>query len=280
MTDGGLNGPLGDDGAPWRRQPNFSEGLAITVKSTVAGRGRPIIAVLRHNDGQPRGVHAGAVVVEAVSFTASDAAKAAAGHRARGSRPRARAPGPDPRAQIVVYGGGATGQRTASRSREDRRRARRRAVGASRAVTTPAGLPDKAFPVGQTGKTVHRSCKWPWGSPRDPATGRDADLQRHRRDQQGPEAPIASSPTTASSAFLFTVVPAHDGKSPSTRGRRVDSWAVVRQDIALPSGAGRPGLAGVGGQFVAPRACRRRGGLPAAPIAPIKISRLSGARRQ
>src|SRR5580704_11622264 len=72
LTDA-VNVTAGDDGAPVAEQPNF--GGAITVHSTVRA-GTPIIAV-RPNAISPE-ASAGAAAVEAVAFTASDAAKAAA----------------------------------------------------------------------------------------------------------------------------------------------------------------------------------------------------------
>src|SRR5246127_3421672 len=85
LTDA-VNVTAGADGAPVAEQPNF--GGAITVCSTVRA-GTPIIAV-RPNAISPE-PSAGAAAVEAVSFTASDAAKAAAVTErvvaAKGARP-------------------------------------------------------------------------------------------------------------------------------------------------------------------------------------------------
>src|ERR1700722_19898835 len=71
LTDA-VNVTAGPDGAPVAEQPNF--GGAITVHSTVRA-GTPLIA-LRPNP-VPLEPSAGAAAVEAVAFTASDAARAA-----------------------------------------------------------------------------------------------------------------------------------------------------------------------------------------------------------
>src|ERR1700726_5036066 len=72
LTDA-VNVTAGPDGAPVAEQPNF--GGSVTVHSTVRA-GTPIIAV-RPNAVSPE-ASAGAAAVEPVSFTATDAAKAAA----------------------------------------------------------------------------------------------------------------------------------------------------------------------------------------------------------
>ncbi len=71
LTDA-VNVTAGPDGSPVAEQPNF--GGSITVHSTVRA-GTPVIAV-RPNAVSPE-PSAGAAAVEAVAFTASDAAKAA-----------------------------------------------------------------------------------------------------------------------------------------------------------------------------------------------------------
>jgi electron transfer flavoprotein alpha subunit len=64
------------------------------------------------------------------------------------------------------------------------------AIGASRAVVDPSWYP-RAFQVGQTGKTVFRSCTSPAGiSGAFQHRGQHADLEDHRRVNKDEEAPI------------------------------------------------------------------------------------------
>jgi electron transfer flavoprotein alpha subunit len=150
LTDA-VNVTAGPDGAPLADQPNF--GGSITVHSTVKA-GTPVIAV-RPNAiaAEPVGSapSTGAAVVEAVSFTASDAAKAAAVSEhvvaEKGERPDLT------EASIVVSGGRGTGSAEGFGIIEKLADALGAAVGASRAVTD-AGWYPHAFQVGQTGKTV------------------------------------------------------------------------------------------------------------------------------
>jgi electron transfer flavoprotein alpha subunit len=145
LTDA-VNVTAGPDGAPLAEQPNF--GGSITVHSTVRA-GTPVIAV-RPNAISPE-PSPGAAAVEAVPFTASDAAKAARVSErvvaAKGERPELT------EAQIVVSGGRGTGSADGFGIIEKLADSLGAAVGASRAVTD-AGWYPHAFQVGQTGKTV------------------------------------------------------------------------------------------------------------------------------
>ncbi len=79
LTDA-VNVTAGEDGKPVAEQPNFGGVDHRPLRR--CGPGTPIIAV-RPNAISPE-ASPGAAAVEAVSFAASDAAKARGGHRARG----------------------------------------------------------------------------------------------------------------------------------------------------------------------------------------------------
>ena len=162
---------------------------------------------------------AGAAAVEAVAFTASDAAKAARVSErvvaAKGERPELT------EAQIIVSGGRGTGSADGFGIIEKLADSLGAAVGASRAVTDAgwyrARLPGRA----QTGKTVSpQACTWRSGSAARSSTG-NCGMQTSKTIMainKDPEAPIFEIADYGVVGDLFaSSSPSSSTKSTSTR---------------------------------------------------------------
>ena len=137
-----------------------------TVVTSKVGAGTPIITV-RTNSVAPEAAPAAGTRVD-VAVELSAAAKAATitdrVEQAKGGRPDLT------EAAIVVSGGRGVGGAEGFAVIEALADSLGAAVGASRAATDAGWYPHQ-FQVGQTGKTVPRSCTWPTASPAPSSTG-------------------------------------------------------------------------------------------------------------
>ena len=110
-------------------------------------------------------------------------------------------------AEVIVAGGRGLGGPEGFAVVEELAKALGGAVAATRAVVDAGWYPYSAQ-VGQTGKNVSPKLYVACGiSGRDPAQGRHAGLERDRRDQQGPNAPIFEYSDLGVVGDLHQVVP-------------------------------------------------------------------------
>ncbi|GMA88698.1 hypothetical protein GCM10025868_39480 [Angustibacter aerolatus] len=240
-------------------QSVFAGSYAVRSKVTT---GTPVITV-KPNSATPQEAP-GAAADEVFEPVISDAAKTA---RVTERTPRASTGRPDlTEAAIVVSGGrGTNGDFAAVEAFADALGA---AVGASRAAVD-AGWYPHANQVGQTGKTVSPQALRRQRDQRgDPAPRRHADLEDHRRGEQGRGgADLRAWSTSASSATCSACCPRPPRGSSRPRGRSVRTGPGRRRST---------GPRRVRGTYASRRTASAAAAPTSSPVAPSRTAR-SGA---